>query len=91
MEYELFRLLLRHPGRVFTRDEIFSRIWRYDHFGGLRTVDVHVRRVRAKLGQDHARLIETVRGVGLSVHPACVTAAGTRRAPSFHTCSMRDS
>ena len=55
MEYELFRLLLRHPGRVFTRDEIFSRIWRYDHFGGLRTVDVHVRRVRAKLGQDHAR------------------------------------
>ena len=64
MEYELLRLLLGRPGRVFTRDEILSRVWRYDYFGGLRTVDVHVRRVRAKLGQDHARLIETVRGVG---------------------------
>jgi DNA-binding response OmpR family regulator len=64
MEYELLRLLLGRPGRVFTREEILSRVWRYDYYGGLRTVDVHVRRVRAKLGQDHARLIETVRGVG---------------------------
>jgi hypothetical protein len=64
MEYELLRLLLGRPGRVFTREEILSRVWRYDYYGGLRTVDVHVRRLRAKLGQDHARLIETVRGVG---------------------------
>ena len=52
------------PGRVYTREEILSLVWGYDYFGGMRTVDVHVRRVRAKLGQDHAWLIETVRGVG---------------------------
>ena len=64
MEYELLKLLMSHPGRVFTREAILARVWRYDYFGGLRTVDVHVRRLRAKLGQDHAGLIETVRGVG---------------------------
>lgn len=64
MEYELLKLLASHPGRVFTREAILARVWRYDYFGGLRTVDVHVRRLRAKLGQDHAGLIETVRGVG---------------------------
>jgi DNA-binding response OmpR family regulator len=75
---------------MFTRDEILSRVWRHDYFGGLRTVDVNVRLVRA-LGQDHARLIETVRRVGYRFQPARVTENGTTRAPSFHTCSMRDS
>ncbi len=64
MEYELLKLLMGYPGRVYTREEILSLVWGYDYFGGMRTVDVHVRRVRAKLGQDHAWLIETVRGVG---------------------------
>ena len=72
MEHELLKLLARNPGRVFTRDEILARVWGYDYFGGMRTVDVHVRRVRSKLGQDHAWLIETVRSVGYrfaQVHP----------------------
>ncbi len=64
MEYELLKLLIGHPGRVYKREEILSLVWGYDYFGGMRTVDVHVRRLRAKLGQDHAWLIETVRGVG---------------------------
>jgi DNA-binding response OmpR family regulator len=64
MEYELLKLMMGFPGRVYTREEILSLVWGYDYFGGMRTVDVHVRRVRAKLGQDHAWLIETVRGVG---------------------------
>lgn len=64
MEYELLKLLMGFPGRVYRREEILSLVWGYDYFGGMRTVDVHVRRVRAKLGQDHAWLIETVRGVG---------------------------
>jgi DNA-binding response OmpR family regulator len=64
MEYELLKLFIGHPGRVYTREEILSQVWGYDYFGGMRTVDVHVRRLRAKLGQDHAWLLETVRGVG---------------------------
>jgi DNA-binding response OmpR family regulator len=64
MEYELLKLLMGSPGRVYRREEILSLVWGYDYFGGMRTVDVHVRRVRAKLGQDHAWLVETVRGVG---------------------------
>jgi DNA-binding response OmpR family regulator len=64
MEYELLKLLIGHPGRVYKREEILSQVWGYDYFGGMRTVDVHVRRVRSKLGQDHAWLLETVRGVG---------------------------
>jgi DNA-binding response OmpR family regulator len=64
MEYELLRLFMTDPGRVYRREEILERVWGYDYFGGMRTVDVHVRRVRAKLGQDHAWLVETVRSVG---------------------------
>jgi DNA-binding response OmpR family regulator len=64
MEYELLKLFVEHPARVFTREAILSRVWRYDYYGGLRTVDVHVRRLRAKLGRDHAGVVETVRGVG---------------------------
>ena len=64
MEYELLKLFMTYPGRVYRREEILERVWGYDYFGGMRTVDVHVRRVRAKLGQDHAWLVETVRSVG---------------------------
>jgi DNA-binding response OmpR family regulator len=64
MEFELLRFLVTHPNRVFTRDVLLSRVWGYDFTGGTRTVDVHVRRVRAKLGDDHAQRLQTVRGVG---------------------------
>jgi DNA-binding response OmpR family regulator len=64
MEYELLKFLATHPGRVFTREALLSRVWGYDYYGGARTVDVHVRRVRAKLGQEHAARIKTVRSVG---------------------------
>ena len=64
MEYELLRFFLEHPGRVWSRDQILSRVWGYDYFGGSRTVDVHVRRLRAKLGEERASWISTVRSVG---------------------------
>ena len=66
MEYELLKFLASHPGKVFTRETLLSRVWGYDYFGGARTVDVHVRRLRAKLGEEHANLIQTVRSVGYS-------------------------
>lgn len=64
MEYELLRHLAARPGKVFTREALLSAVWGYDYFGGARTVDVHVRRLRAKLGEENAHLIETVRSVG---------------------------
>jgi DNA-binding response OmpR family regulator len=64
MEYELLRFLAAHPGSVFTREVLLSRVWGYEYFGGARTVDVHIRRLRAKLGEEHASLIDTVRSVG---------------------------
>jgi DNA-binding response OmpR family regulator len=64
MEYELLKFLATHPNRVFSREALLSRVWGYDYYGGARTVDVHVRRVRAKLGQEHAARIKTVRSVG---------------------------
>jgi DNA-binding response OmpR family regulator len=63
-EFELLRFLAQHPGRVFTRDQLLREVWGYDYFGGTRTVDVHVRRLRAKLGSEHEALIGTVRQVG---------------------------
>jgi DNA-binding response OmpR family regulator len=66
MEYELLKFLASHPGKVFSRETLLSRVWGYDYFGGARTVDVHVRRLRAKLGEEHANLIQTVRSVGYS-------------------------
>jgi two-component system, OmpR family, alkaline phosphatase synthesis response regulator PhoP len=63
-EYELLRFLITHPGRVFSREALLNRVWGYDYYGGARTVDVHVRRLRAKLGSEHAARIQTVRGVG---------------------------
>ena len=64
MEYELLTFLASHPGKVFTRETLLSRVWGYEYYGGARTVDVHVRRLRAKLGEEHAGLISTVRSVG---------------------------
>ena len=63
-EFELLRFLAEHQGRVFTRPALMRAVWGYDFYGGTRTVDVHVRRLRAKLGPAHEGLIETVRGVG---------------------------
>jgi len=64
MEYELLKFLATHPGKVFTRETLLSRVWGYEYYGGARTVDVHIRRLRAKLGEEHAHLISTVRSVG---------------------------
>jgi DNA-binding response OmpR family regulator len=63
-EFELLKFLAQHPGRVFTRQQLLQEVWGYDYFGGTRTVDVHVRRLRAKLGTDNETLIGTVRNVG---------------------------
>jgi DNA-binding response OmpR family regulator len=63
-EFELLKFLAQHPGRVFTRDQLLREVWGYDYFGGTRTVDVHVRRLRAKLGPEYESMIGTVRQVG---------------------------
>jgi len=63
MEYQLLKFLMTHSGRVFPREALLSRVWGYDYYGGARTVDVHVRRVRAKIGP-HASRLKTIRGVG---------------------------
>jgi DNA-binding response OmpR family regulator len=67
-EFELLRFLVANPGRVFTREQLLSDVWGYDYFGGTRTVDVHVRRLRAKLG-DRESVISTVRNVGYRFAP----------------------
>ena len=63
-EFELLKYLAQHPGRVFTREQLLQEVWGYDYYGGTRTGDVHVRRLRAKLGPEHEQLIGTVRNVG---------------------------
>jgi DNA-binding response OmpR family regulator len=63
-EFELLKFLAQHPGRVFSRAQLLQEVWGYDYFGGTRTVDVHVRRLRAKLGPEHESVIGTVRNVG---------------------------
>ena len=63
-EFELLKFLAAHPGLVFSRAHLVQQVWGYDYFGGTRTVDVHVRRLRAKLGPEHEALIGTVRNVG---------------------------
>jgi DNA-binding response OmpR family regulator len=68
-EFELLKYLAQHPGRVFTRAQLLQEVWGYDYFGGTRTVDVHVRRLRAKLGPEHDQLIGTVRNVGYRFDP----------------------
>ena len=63
-EFELLKYLAQHPGRVFTRAQLLQEIWGYDYFGGTRTVDVHIRRLRSKLGPEHEAIVGTVRNVG---------------------------
>ena len=63
-EFELIKFLAQHPGRVFTRAQLLQEIWGYDYFGVTRTVDVHIRRLRSKLGPEHEAIVGTVRNVG---------------------------
>ena len=64
MEYELLRFLVENPVRVWSREQLLSRVWGYEYYGGARTVDVHIRRLRAKLGEERSSWISTVRSVG---------------------------
>mgnify|MGYP000199631711 FL=1 len=68
-EFELLRYLNDNPSQVFSREQLLSEVWGYDYFGGTRTVDVHIRRLRAKLGE-HEGLIGTVRNVGYRLDPS---------------------
>jgi DNA-binding response OmpR family regulator len=78
-EFELLKFLAQHPARVFTRSQLLQEVWGYDYFGGTRTVDVHVRRLRAKLGAEYELLIGTVRNVGYRFVPASGKADGHRK------------
>jgi DNA-binding response OmpR family regulator len=80
-EFELLKFLAQHPGRVFSRSHLVQEVWGYDYFGGTRTVDVHVRRLRAKLGPEYEAMIGTVRNVGYKfVRPSADSSvADTRR------------
>ena len=80
-EFELLKFLAQHPGRVFTRAHLLQEVWGYDYFGGTRTVDVHVRRLRAKLGPEHEALIGTVRNVGYRFVPLKSGGEDGRRGP----------
>jgi DNA-binding response OmpR family regulator len=64
MEYELLRFLVENPVRVWSREQLLSKVWGYEYYGGARTVDVHVRRLRSKLGEERSSWITTVRSVG---------------------------
>ena len=86
-EFELLKYLAQHAGRVFTRAQLLQEVWGYDFFGGTRTVDVHVRRLRAKLGTEYESLIGTVRNVGYkAVRPAPGTPR--RRMPTSTTSAV---
>lgn len=67
-EYELLRFLATHPDRVYSREALLDKVWGYDYFGGARTVDVHIRRIRSKIERDSFTFIETVRSVGYRFH-----------------------
>ncbi|GAB3439568.1 two-component system response regulator GlnR [Streptomonospora sediminis] len=79
-EFELLKFLAQHPGRVFTRAQLLQEVWGYDYFGGTRTIDVHVRRLRAKLGSEYESLIGTVRNVGYRFVPDPATKTGGEQA-----------
>ena len=85
-EFELLKFLAQHPGRVFTRAHLLQEVWGYDYFGGTRTVDVHVRRLRAKLGPEHEALIGTVRNVGYRFVPV---KGSPEDRDGVETCSRR--
>lgn len=76
-EFELLKYLMQHPGRVYTRDQLLQEVWGFDYYGGTRTVDVHVRRLRAKLGAEYEQLIGTVRNVGYRFDPPSPKATPT--------------
>jgi DNA-binding response OmpR family regulator len=80
-EFELLKYLAQHSGRVFTRAQLLQEVWGYDYFGGTRTVDVHVRRLRAKLGSERESLIGTVRNVGYKFVAQQVTALPDEAGP----------
>ena len=89
-EFELLKFLAQHPGRVFTRSHLVQEVWGYDYFGGTRTVDVHVRRLRAKLGPEHETLIGTVRNVGYRfVLPTKEPATSAEAVPAVETSETR--
>jgi DNA-binding response OmpR family regulator len=75
-EFELIKFLAQHPGRVFTRAQLLQEIWGYDYFGGTRTVDVHIRRLRSKLGPEYEAIIGTVRNVGYRFSAPAAGGAG---------------
>jgi DNA-binding response OmpR family regulator len=81
-EFELLKFLAQHPARVFTRSQLLQEVWGYDYFGGTRTVDVHVRRLRAKLGAEYELLIGTVRNVGYRFVPAAGQADDPGKPPA---------
>jgi len=85
-EFELLKFLAQHPGRVFTRTQLLQEVWGSDYYGGTRTVDVHVRRLRAKLGPEHDALIGTVRNVGYRFVPV----KGDRAAADERARGVRD-
>jgi DNA-binding response OmpR family regulator len=80
-EFELLKYLAQHPGRVFSRQQLLSDVWGYDYYGGTRTVDVHVRRLRAKLGPEYESVIGTVRNVGYRFVVATEEAAQPSSSP----------
>ncbi len=79
MEYELLRFLVTHPNRVFAREALLKSVWRYDYYGGARTVDVHIRRIRAKLGNELAACMKTIRNVGYLFEPLVAAEHGLSR------------
>ena len=83
-EFELLKYLAQHAGRVFTRAQLLAEVWGYDFFGGTRTVDVHVRRLRAKLGPEHEQLIGTVRNVGYKFVRPVRTMSSRQRGAQEH-------
>jgi DNA-binding response OmpR family regulator len=86
-EFELLKFLAQHPGRVFTRAQLLQEVWGYDYFGGTRTVDVHVRRLRAKLGAENEALIGTVRNVGYRFVPVKTNSAAANGADPARAAS----
>src|ERR687884_403674 len=89
-EFELLKYLAQHPGRVFSRAQLLQEIWGYDYFGGTRTVDVHVRRLRAKLGTEHEALIGTVRNVGYKLDQQVADAPAAAARAEAETRAQND-
>ncbi len=90
-EFELLKFLAQHPGRVFSRAQLLQEVWGYDYYGGTRTVDVHIRRLRAKLGPEFEQQIGTVRNVGYRFVPPSVERMASREPGevSHHSGSLR--